>query len=230
MSAPRASRAHRFERQGFDIIDGVFDAAELAALDSRLAGLTAGKAGSRRMLEHAWCRVLAGRLRQHLAAQDILERDHVAIQCIYFEKSAELNWLVPLHQDLSLPVAERIEHAELAGWSEKEGSLYVQPPAGVLERVVAVRLHVDDCGVDDGALAVVPGSHRLGRLDVAGVTAARAHAGEILCPVPRGGVMAMRPLLLHASSKAHGQSRRRVLHFVFGPGTLPYGLRWSLQA
>lgn len=23
-----------------------------------------------------------------------------------------------------------------------------------------------------------------------------------------------------------GTSRRRVLHFVFGPRTLPYGLRW----
>ena len=38
--------------------------------------------------------------------------------------------------------------------------------------------------------------------------------------------MLMRPLLLHASSKATGASRRRVLHFVFGPPALPHGLAW----
>lgn len=40
------------------------------------------------------------------------------------------------------------------------------------------------------------------------------------------GVLLMRPLALHASSKATGSSRRRVLHFVYGPLALPYGLRW----
>ncbi|WP_182990142.1 hypothetical protein [Massilia sp. Se16.2.3] len=37
----------------------------------------------------------------------------------------------------------------------------------------------------------------------------------------------MRPLVLHASSKASGTSLRRVLHIVFGPPALPYGLRWQ---
>jgi hypothetical protein len=37
----------------------------------------------------------------------------------------------------------------------------------------------------------------------------------------------MRPLLLHASSKASGSSLRRVLHFLFGPRDLPHGLRWQ---
>jgi hypothetical protein len=37
----------------------------------------------------------------------------------------------------------------------------------------------------------------------------------------------MRPLALHTSSKATGASRRRVLHFVFGPAELSYGLQWE---
>ena len=46
----------------------------------------------------------------------------------------------------------------------------------------------------------------------------------VSCPVGVGGVVAMRPLLLHASSKSTGEARRRVLHIeyaattVFGPG------------
>jgi hypothetical protein len=38
----------------------------------------------------------------------------------------------------------------------------------------------------------------------------------------------MRPLILHASSKATGAGERRVLHFLFGPPTLPHGLKWRL--
>jgi hypothetical protein len=37
----------------------------------------------------------------------------------------------------------------------------------------------------------------------------------------------MRPLLLHASSKAQTPSRRRVVHILFGPRTLPHGLEWD---
>jgi len=103
----------------------------------------------------------------------------------------------------------------------------VQPPADVLERIVALRLHVDDCGGDDGPLKVVPGSHRRGRLDDAEAIALRDARGTVACPVPRGGAMLMRPLLLHASSKATGASRRRVLHFLFGPPRLPLGLAWA---
>jgi hypothetical protein len=37
----------------------------------------------------------------------------------------------------------------------------------------------------------------------------------------------MKPLLLHASSKATVPNRRRVLHFLFGPKALPLGLSWA---
>ena len=56
--------------------------------------------------------------------------------------------------------------------------------------------------------------------------ALRDRSGERVAEVPRGAALLMRPLTLHASSKSMGASRRRVLHFVFGPPELPYGLRW----
>jgi ectoine hydroxylase-related dioxygenase (phytanoyl-CoA dioxygenase family) len=104
--------------------------------------------------------------------------------------------------------------------------LFVQPPATVLESVVAVRLHLDDSMPSNGPLRVVPGSHRRGRLTSAQVQAARDESGEITCSVPKGGVLVMRPLLLHASSKAKVSAPRRVLHFVFGAPALPLGLTW----
>jgi ectoine hydroxylase-related dioxygenase (phytanoyl-CoA dioxygenase family) len=152
------------------------------------------------------------------------------VQCTLFEKSPQQNWLVPLHQDLSIAVAEQIEHPEIRGWSQKEGQLYAQPPAALLAQMLAVRLQLDSSGPDDGALRVVPGSHRYGRLRDAQTQALKAELGEVTCMVPQGGVMLMRPLLLHASSKLSSLNltlNRRVLHFLFGPQQLPFGLKWS---
>lgn len=41
----------------------------------------------------------------------------------------------------------------------------VQPPSEVLENMIAVRVHLDDCGMDHCPLRVIPGSHRHGWLD-----------------------------------------------------------------
>jgi ectoine hydroxylase-related dioxygenase (phytanoyl-CoA dioxygenase family) len=156
-----------------------------------------------------------------------LPADHVAVQCNYFEKSAERNWLVAIHQDLSIPVAARVAEPSLRGWSEKEGALFVQAPVALLEQLVALRLHLDDCTLDDGPLRVVPGSHLGGILAGSDASAAREADMEVQGTAQAGDVLALRPLLLHASSKGRGSGRRRVLHFVFGPHALPHGLAWA---
>ena len=93
--------------------------------------------------------------------------------------------------------------------------------------MVAVRAHVDPCPAGSGALRVVPGSHAFGRLDGTRVDELRKERGEMIVPVPRGGALVMRPLILHGSSKATEPMPRRVLHFVFGPPNLPLGLEWQ---
>jgi ectoine hydroxylase-related dioxygenase (phytanoyl-CoA dioxygenase family) len=169
---------------------------------------------------------LAGDLRRHPIIGNLLRRDAVAVQCTLFDKSPGKNWLVSLHQDLSVPVKGKVDGAECTGWSEKEGQVYVQPPTDVLEQIVAVRVHVDPCPLQSGPLRVVPGSHAFGRLNMARDELRKVH-GELVVPVPRGGALLMRPMILHASSKASQPKPRRVLHFVFGPAHLPLGLAWQ---
>jgi ectoine hydroxylase-related dioxygenase (phytanoyl-CoA dioxygenase family) len=169
---------------------------------------------------------LAGALRGDARIRSLLPRDAVAVQCTLFDKSPAKNWLVTLHQDLSIPVSRRVDSPECSGWSEKEGQVYVQPPVSVVEQLVAVRVHIDDCPVESGALRIVPKSHVEGRLNKEQAEALRSQNGETIVPVGRGGALVMRPLLLHASSKATSQNLRRVLHFVFGPPKLPLGLEW----
>ena len=215
------------ETHGIALIESVVDPEELGALAPvRLPEGAVG--GSRCQLARLEIAALAAALRAHRVLQSLIPKDHVAVQCNYFEKSSDRNWLVALHQDLSIPVARRVSAPELRGWSEKEGTVFVQPPQEVLEQLIAVRLHVDACGADDGPLRVVPGSHRLGVITSEAASAVRADRGESICIASAGDALVMRPLALHASSKSVGTSRRRVLHFVFGPARLPLGLDWAV--
>jgi hypothetical protein len=186
-------------------------------------------AGRRNLLDMAWCVELARTLQSGPSISSILIEDGmamVAVQCTLFEKSRGKNWLVGMHQDLSIPVAAKVDGGNLRGWSQKEGVWFVQPPVDVLRRMIAIRLHLDPCGLDDGPLKLVPCSHNQGRLDDAAITTLREMHGESTCCLEAGGALIMRPLLLHASSKGSGRSRRRVLHFLFGPPELPCGLAW----
>jgi ectoine hydroxylase-related dioxygenase (phytanoyl-CoA dioxygenase family) len=102
--------------------------------------------------------------------------------------------------------------------------LHAIAPAEALSCVVALRVHLDDSGPDNGPLRVVPGSHRFGRLSTARINELVGDVAPIECTVGAGGIVAMRPLVLHASSKSVSRRPRRVLHveyatdLVVGPG------------
>ena len=221
-----AAGVQRLERDGFLLLPELLNESETRACARAAAPSATLSGGTRTLLQSGWCAALVQRLRHHAALAPLLPPGAVAVQCTYFEKSTGRNWLVPWHQDLSMPVAERVEHPALRGWSLKEGVLQVQPPAAVLEQVVALRLHLDDCGPDDGPLRVLPGSHRDGVRAEGATPHAVVSEAAFTCTAPRGSGLLMRPLLLHASSKATGSSLRRVLHLLFAPPVLPLGLRW----
>lgn len=214
------------EAVGYVVVPGVIAPERCVALARQFDACVGDAAGSRALLTQDWVRALAHELLAHPELAALLAGDDVVVQCTAFNKTVSRNWLVALHQDLSIPVAARVASARLLGWSDKEGGLYVQPPVAVLERMLALSLHLDDCDDANGALSVVPGSQVHGRLSADEAARLRAHSGERSVPVARGGVLALRPLLLHASSKAVEPRPRRVLHFVVGPQELPEGLAW----
>jgi hypothetical protein len=216
----------QFKQDGFVVVPGVIDAARCDPLARCVQVLEKGAAGIRTLLVASWCVELAQELRAHSQLCTLLPIDGVAVQCTLFDKSPTKNWMVSLHQDLSIPVKCRVDSPECSGWSEKEGQVYVQPPVNVLEQLVAVRIHIDDCPAESGALRVIPKSHSLGRLSRGRAEELRSQNGETAVPVARGGALIMRPLILHSSSKARELRKRRVLHFVFGPARLPLGLEW----
>jgi hypothetical protein len=145
-------------------------------------------------------------------------------KAIYFDKPAGSNWLVAWHQDLMINVAQRADRPGYGPWTAKAGWVAVQPPAAVLENTVTIRLHLDDCDATNGALKVVPGSHRQGVVPAESIASHTATA--TVCAVPAGGAMLMKPLLLHASNRSTSARPRRVIHLEFSAEELPAGLAW----
>lgn len=209
-----------FNQQGYLVLENILTVNELDTIKQQLDNIDMSTAGSRELLSEHWCKVLANQLKHHPLLSSVLPDACKAIQCTYFQKSSEKNWLVPLHQDLSIPVKEAFTQEGFTGWSKKQGALFVQPPSEIAQQIIAVRLHIDDCLSEHGPLKVVPKSHQLGRIPEKQWLSIRDEMGEIACTTSAGGVVMMSPLILHSSSKAIHANGRRVLHFLFVPDML----------
>jgi hypothetical protein len=221
------SKLTELNENGYFEQPDVLSGRECDRLVAEIASVTSSGAGTRNLLSLPWCVGLAKSLKRHPLLSSALGGGSVAVQCTLFAKSPFTNWSVTPHQDLSIPVASKINTPRCSGWSEKEGSIFTQPPVGVLNTCIAVRLHVDACGTEAGPLTVAPGSHKFGRLRSSAVAQLFASQARHVCIIPRGGALVLRPLLVHASPKAVASVNRRVLHFLFGPATLPFGLQWA---
>jgi ectoine hydroxylase-related dioxygenase (phytanoyl-CoA dioxygenase family) len=148
-------------------------------------------------------------------ASDFVGQSAVPFRATLFEKSGQRNWLIAWHQDTGLPLAQRNGDPEWGPWTLKHGQLHAIAPAWALEHVIALRLHLDDSTSANGPLRVIPNSHTSGVLPAPAIAERAANGPIVECSVPAGGVVAMRPLLVHASSKSLTEAPRRVLHLEY---------------
>ncbi len=84
-----------------------------------------------------------------------------------------------------------------------------------------LRIHLDDSTERNGPLRVLPGSHERGVMTDEDIERLVPQTSPVECVVQRGGVLAMRPLLVHSSSKSHDDSPRRVLHIEYAASVFP---------
>jgi len=152
------------------------------------------------------------------------ESNYFLTKAIYFDKPSESNWFVGYHQDLSISVDQKIESEAYKNWVVRKGLFGVQPPVNILEDTITVRIHLDDTDVNNGALKVIAGSHLNGVIRVEKEELKTEE--EKICKVKRGGVMLMKPLVLHASNKTTNGKQRRVIHLEFCTHKLESPLGW----
>ena len=220
--------------KGFAVLPQVLGSAETATLVSSLQQADAqtsirsrgGVYAIRNLLDVVpEIRSLATSPQIGALVQAVLGPQAIAVRGLLFDKTPEANWKVPWHQDLTIAVKTKMEVPGFGPWSTKAGVLHVQPPASILENMLAVRIHLDDCGDANGAVRVIPGSHLHGRLSTLQVVQIST-APAVSCAAAAGGVLLMRPLLLHASSACPTPRHRRVIHLEFAASALPAGLEW----
>lgn len=217
------------ELEGYLAREGVFSPSACASLLSALPTTAERRGGVRHLLRQPAVRGFLDHppLIEWLRA--ILGADAFAYRATLFDKTPGANWKVPWHQDLAVPLAERHDQPGWSGWSVKDGVLFAQPPAEFLARALAVRIHLDPCGADNGPLRVLTGTHREGRIPESDIAARARDVPERSCLLGCGGVLFMRPLLLHASSPATSPAHRRVLHVEYGPADCEQGFRLARE-
>jgi ectoine hydroxylase-related dioxygenase (phytanoyl-CoA dioxygenase family) len=203
--------------QGFAIVEAVLAGTEVAELARILerSDLDRSRAGARHLMNHPAVSAVATDPRMVAVAGRFLGDTAIPYKATLFDKSPARNWLVAWHQDTALPLCERREVPEWGPWSTKAGVTYALAPASALAQVVALRLHLDDSRADNGPLRVLPGTHTLGLLTESDIAKLTTEAPAVDCTVPAGGVVVMRPLIVHASSKADSDLLRRVLHIEY---------------
>lgn len=148
-------------------------------------------------------------------AREVLGPDAFPFRATLFDKSPQANWLVAWHQDTALPLNTQLDLPGWGPWSIKDGVHYAHAPSCALSQVLALRVHFDDSTASNGPLRVLPGTHSLGVLSDDQVDDLAHRATPVDCLVPKGGIIAMRPLLIHASSKSRTETSRRVLHIEY---------------
>jgi ectoine hydroxylase-related dioxygenase (phytanoyl-CoA dioxygenase family) len=216
---------------GYAIVQQVVTAEDIRCLLPDLEQSTSPRtrAGVRHLLSNPAIAQLATDRRMLEIAQSVLGRDAFPFKATLFDKSSEANWLITWHQDTALPLREKIETPAWGPWSTKEGIVYAHAPASALERIVALRLHLDDSTEENGPLRIIPGTHRKGILTDPEVEAIVTNNMAVTCLVPKGGVIVMRPLIIHASSKSQSDKPRRVLHIEYAtPKTVSPPLKLAI--
>jgi ectoine hydroxylase-related dioxygenase (phytanoyl-CoA dioxygenase family) len=226
----------QFEKEGFAITAPLFSLEEVQQLitlleQQKLQDEGPRRGGLRDVLDNLPAlRTMADHAAIRAVMNQVLGKDAFVVRATLFDKTEASNWKVPWHQDVTIAVTGRSEVPGYGPWSNKAGVMHVQPPSEVLERMVTVRVHLDDCPASNGALRVMPGTHRLGKLNQNEVSPYVEEERSICCAAAAGEALVMRPLLLHASSAAEHPGHRRVLHFDYAVGDLADGLEWRMRA
>lgn len=202
---------------GYAITGGCLSHSECDSITEALSTdtISRSRAGIRHLMSNPRVAALATDPRLIELAKVWLGGVAIPFRATLFEKSHSTNWLIPWHQDTALPLTKKFEAKGWGPWSEKAGAVYAHAPAWVLSRVIALRVHLDSSNEDNGPLRVIPGSHLNGVLTDEGVMEWVSRYEPMECLSPCGGIIAMRPLLIHSSSKARSGDSRRVLHIEY---------------
>lgn len=223
------------QENGFTVINNVFSEEEIKKIGEIIQNIDTSKETFRKsddlfairqfLKEIPQARQLVFNENIKNIITEIFGEKYFVVKSIYFDKPEKSNWYVAYHQDLTISVDKKTDLQGFGPWTTKQNQFAVQPPIDILENIFTIRIHLDDTDEYNGALKVIPTSHAKGiyrpeTIDWSVET-------ETICKVHKGGIMLMKPLLLHGSNRTTNGKKRRVIHIEFSDRQLPEELKWS---
>ena len=230
---------NQLDQGGFALIRGVFHEFELRDLIAQLNGTLAANSPDSTSIRSRQGRIYAARNFLELfppsacvwrrsilidVLKETLGENAGLVRGLYFDKPPDQSWSLPWHRDLTIAVRNnRIRSAQFRNATSKGGIPHVEAPRFVLEAMLTLRVHLDDATKENGALVVLPGSHRSEATDMEN----KCEATPIIAKA--GDVLAMRPRLSHCSGVSDPDTKlhRRIIHLEFAADEqLPDGFQW----
>jgi hypothetical protein len=218
--------AEQLQRIGAGHVGAAVGAGQLCALMSSIHPETAvGAVRGRRQVAYGARGLLAARPHLRLIfselmldrlAGDALGGAACPIDALFLDKHPDANWAVPAHQDVVVPVPFSADLSGVRNLRHRHGLTYGEPADHILQELVALRVHFDDAGLENGGLSIVQGSHSLGRLSGAEILRIPTES-YTRYDCRAGDVLLMRPLAVHRSGRSALPTHRRVLNILYGP-------------
>ncbi|HEY9676926.1 MAG TPA: phytanoyl-CoA dioxygenase family protein [Drouetiella sp.] len=210
-------------------LDALVDAIEHAKVGATIRKRGAGVFAMRHLLKEVPAvKELAESPTLMSMVKEVLGPGAFPVRAVLLDNDPDAAWYMTWHQDLQIGVKKRVDAPGFSTWSVKNGILHVQPPVEYLSKMVSVRLHLDDCLADDGALEVIPSSHYTGVLSQRRIDDLSAKGVYNVCAARAGDALLMRPLLVHRSSPSKDEGHRRIVHIEYTSVLLPDGLEWAI--
>ncbi|MBI1184902.1 WYL domain-containing protein [bacterium] len=215
----------QLQHRGYAIVNHIYSGRDLRKISTILPPPSAATYGLRQLFQ-SYPELLKLVFNENLKKLvNAIDPKAFVVKSIYFDKPAEANCFVPWHQDIPINVKEKLAQEGFEKWTFKNGINSVWPPIEVNHQTFTVRIHLDKTNELNGALKVLPGSHKK-RFTHDEQKLITDNSEAVTCEVEAGGVMLMRPLLLHSSDKSRTQKKRRVIHIEFTSVELDGSLEW----
>lgn len=219
-----------FSAQGFEILPNIIQPnTSVEIIEETHTELIKLKGGGIRNADKKF-KSISSLIHSHTLLEHVaryLKGQPYVVRAILFDKTKNNNWLVAWHQDKTVAVSATFFRQDWKAWSIKDKTHHVQPPIDVLNSMITLRISLDDSTIENGCLKIIPRSHKQGVLTETEIHETVNYSRHINIELKALSAIAMRPHLLHASSKATHPTRRRVLHLEYSDYRLPDGVFWA---
>jgi len=185
-----------------------------------------GKVGNRPQWSKSICETIDASSKLGGLANGLMHKAK-PVRLISFNKTIDVNWSLPWHQDRVIAVTKKVDIKGFSNWTQKTGIWHCEPPTEILEKMMFARIHLDDSNQMNGCLELSLGSHKLGKLKSNDIKTVAEKLPTETCIARRGDILFVKALTLHRSKASTSALPRRAFRVDYANMDLETPLEWA---